>query len=77
MRALWPRGMPPPQGALALPSVEAQERDVARLRAWRRSFMPANNSRAAKYQLHGNQYHDQLVRDLGHRTLRKARPRAA
>ena len=74
-RAPRSRGITPAaQGALALPAVEAQERDVARLREWRRSFIPANDSRAAKYQLHGNQYHDQLVRDLGHRTLRKARP---
>ena len=59
------------QGKLALPPAEAQLRDVERLRAWRRSFIPANDARAAKYQLHGNQYHDQLVRDLGHHTLRK------
>jgi hypothetical protein len=65
------------QGELALPAAEVQMRDVERLRAWRRSFIPANNARAAKYQLHGNQYHDQLVRDLGHSTLRKARRRSA
>ena len=53
--------------------MEAQLRDVERLRAWRRGFIPENEARAAKYQLHGNQYHDQLVRDLGHRALRKAR----
>jgi hypothetical protein len=61
------------QGELSLPPKEKQLQDIERLQKWRRSFIPADESRSAKYQLHGNQYHDQLVSDLGHGIFRKVR----
>ena len=41
----------PLQGKLALPSVEDQEADVAAFQAWKRSFAPPGNNRAANLQV--------------------------
>lgn len=42
--------------------------------AWRRAFIPDSPQRAGKYQLFGNQYHDQLLRDAGANPFRRLLP---
>merc|ERR1712190_143310 len=58
-------------GEVALPSLEAMEKTIAKEQAWKRSWMPKKGDRAAILQLHKMAYHDQLCRDMGVKTLRK------
>ena len=41
------------------------EQDVLRQLQWRRRIMPASHNRGAVYCLYQQQYHDQLVKDMG------------
>jgi len=59
------------KGDLALPSKEVMLERVEEEKAWKRSWMPATSSRAAIFQLHKTNYHDQLLRDMGQTHRRK------
>ena len=48
-----------------LPEKEVMLDRVEEEKAWKRSWMPANGSRAAIFQLHKTKYHDQLCKDMG------------
>ena len=50
------------QGRLLLPSVEAQEDDVAALRQWKRSWLPPSNTRATVLQVLGGPCSRSVVR---------------
>ena len=63
-------------GRVKLPSAEEMERDVAGVKAWKRSWMPETSSRAALVLLHQIHYHDRLLQDLGLPHRRKSNPLA-
>merc|ERR1712066_1080229 len=69
LQALWLKQVL--TGHVALPSLEAMEKTIAKEQAWKRSWMPKKGDRAAILQLHKMAYHDQLCRDMGVKTLRK------
>merc|ERR1711988_1401261 len=69
LQALWLRRVL--TGHVALPSLEAMEKTIAKEQAWKRSWMPKKGDRAAILQLHKMAYHDQLCRDMGVSPLRK------
>ena len=48
--------------------------EIARVKDWKRSWMPANASRGARVLLHQMNYHDELLRDFGADHLRKRGP---
>ena len=48
-----------------LPSSGMMSHEVEREQAWKRSWMPPTNARAAIWQLHMMQYHDSLCKDMG------------
>ena len=49
----------------------------SRSQAWKRSWKPFSNARAALLQLHMPKYHDQLLMDMGEPHLRKGRNKLA
>jgi len=56
---------------LTLPSKEAMIEKMEEEKTWKRSWMPANGSRASIFQLHKMKYHDQLCKDMGKPHRRK------
>ncbi|GIL50953.1 hypothetical protein Vafri_7014 [Volvox africanus] len=60
-------------GAVQLPGRDAMMADIQAQRRWRRKVMPAQRSRSSVVMMYGIQYHDQLLRDMGHLTKRKGR----
>ncbi len=59
------------RGAFALPPRDAMAREIDRMKAWKRAWMPANASRGARVLLHQMSYHDELLRDFGADPWRK------
>ena len=59
------------KGELELPSTETMQERMEKEKAWKRSWMPPTSSRAAIFQLHKTNYHDQLLRDMGESHRRK------
>lgn len=53
------------KGEVELPTREQMLEKMEEEKAWKRSWMPATSSRAAIFQLHKTNYHDQLLRDIG------------
>jgi dimethylaniline monooxygenase (N-oxide forming) len=58
-------------GRIPLPTHEDMHREIEALREWKRRWMPASPQRGARLILHMLHYHDELVADMGLRTLRK------
>jgi dimethylaniline monooxygenase (N-oxide forming) len=58
-------------GRIPLPNHEGMRREIEALREWKRRWMPASPQRGARLILHMLHYHDELVTDMGLRTLRK------
>lgn len=54
-----------------LPSVAEQMQEIARLRRWKRRWMPTGHARAARLLVHMQHYLDELMRDIGADPLRK------
>jgi dimethylaniline monooxygenase (N-oxide forming) len=61
-------------GTVALPPPRQMRQSVEAEMHWKRTWMPATSARAAIQQLHMPKYHDRLVADMGHSTLRKSNP---
>ena len=59
------------QGRFALPDKTAMQEEIARMKNWKRAWMPVNASRGARVLLHQMNYHDELLRDRGERPYRK------
>ena len=55
----------------ALPSRIDILEEIARLKAWKRGWMPYSSARGARILLHMLNYHDELLRDFGANPLRK------
>ena len=58
-------------GRVALPDRERMLAEIARLKAWKRGWMPFSAARGARLLLHMLHYHDELLRDFGANPLRK------
>jgi dimethylaniline monooxygenase (N-oxide forming) len=58
-------------GRHQLPSVEAMDREIDGMKAWKRAWMPKSDARSARLILHMQHYHDELLRDFGADPLRK------
>ena len=58
-------------GRISLPNQDGMRREIEALREWKRRWMPASPQRGARLILHMLHYHDELVADMGLRTLRK------
>lgn len=58
-------------GRFDLPGREAMLAEIARLKVWKRGWMPFSTARGARLQLHMLYYHDELLRDFGANPLRK------
>jgi dimethylaniline monooxygenase (N-oxide forming) len=56
----------------ALPPQEERAAEIAVRKQWARSWMPKTSGRASLVLLHQTHYHDQLLRDIGERPLRKS-----
>merc|ERR1712056_37109 len=69
LQALWLKQVL--TGQVALPSLKAMEKTIAKEQVWKRSWMPKKGDRAAILQLHKMAYHDQLCRDMGVNPRRK------
>jgi len=54
-----------------LPSQEERAAEIAVRKQWARSWMPETAGRGSLVLLHQTHYHDQLLRDIGERPLRK------
>ena len=59
------------KGRFELPSADAMRREIAKMKAWKRSSMPPSEARSARLILHMQHHHDELVADLGVSPLRK------
>jgi dimethylaniline monooxygenase (N-oxide forming) len=58
-------------GKLVLPEVENMNQNIARMKAWKQSWMPFSPARSARLIAHTQHYHDELLKDLGENPLRK------
>jgi ferric-dicitrate binding protein FerR (iron transport regulator) len=54
-----------------LPPIEEMTHNIARMKAWKQSWMPFSPARSARLIAHIQHYHDELVNDLGENPLRK------
>ena len=48
-----------------------EQEDVSLQQRWRRAIMPVQRSRGGSVMLYMQQYHDQLMDDMGHSPRRK------
>ena len=58
-------------GRVMLPSKQDMDQDVARVKAWKRGFLPDSRHRASQVQLYMTSYHDELVSMMGFNKYRK------
>jgi dimethylaniline monooxygenase (N-oxide forming) len=58
-------------GRFDLPDRDAMVTEIARLKIWKRAWMPFSAARGARLLLHMLYYHDELLRDFGANPLRK------
>ena len=59
------------KGRHSLPDADVMAREIAEMKAWKRSWMPFSEARSARLILHMQHHHDELVADLGVSPLRK------
>ena len=59
------------RGAHVLPDRATMREEIARVKTWKRQWMPANHARGAMLGLHQLHYHDELLRDFGANPKRK------
>jgi dimethylaniline monooxygenase (N-oxide forming) len=59
------------KGRHRLPGADAMAREIAAMKAWKRSWMPPSRARSARLVIHMQHHHDELLRDLGASPLRK------
>ncbi len=59
------------KGNFQLPSVDAMDRNIEEMKAWKRSWMPFSPARSARLIVQMQHYHDELVRDFGASPWRK------
>jgi cation diffusion facilitator CzcD-associated flavoprotein CzcO len=53
------------KGEVTLPAPAIMRDEIARLKSWKRTWMPRNAARGARLLLHQMTYHDELLRDIG------------
>jgi dimethylaniline monooxygenase (N-oxide forming) len=63
LQARWLTGLL--SGTHELPSKDYMFAEIAAMRKWKRKIVPPSKSRAATLHLHMQQYHDDLLRDMG------------
>ncbi len=59
------------KGTFSLPAHAEMIDEIARMKQWKRRWMPFNSSRGARVLLHQMSYHDEILRDFGVDPLRK------
>jgi len=61
-------------GRHRLPDGAAMLKEIEEIKTWKRAWMPYSASRGARLIVHMQHYHDELLRDIGARPLRKRGP---
>jgi hypothetical protein len=53
------------KGTHELPDAKAMQKEIEEMKVWKRKVVPPSKARAATLHLHMQQYHDELLRDMG------------